>query len=142
MSAKYTVRRRLDGTPPQAEHITIIPAAQALPKTAPQPAETEEPAAAEEEVVLSKQDIKEIKTMVRYYEKTMDYMLMRSKPSRVLFLNLIGGMAKGFGIALGITVIAFFAFKILNSLQILNLPIIGDFLAELIEYIDNVQNIV
>ena len=89
---------------------------------------------------LTEQDVVTIKRMVVFYEKAIDYMDMRNKPFRMMWTNLIGGMAKGFGIAIGITLLAFLAFKILTGLQILDLPIIGDFIAELLEYISSVQN--
>lgn len=91
---------------------------------------------------LTEYDVAQIKKMVRYGEQIADLLMLRNRPFRFIWLNLLSGMAKGFGIALGITVIAFLAFKILVGLQILDLPIIGDFVAELIEYINNVQNIV
>ncbi len=96
----------------------------------------------EEEIVLSKKDIREIKRLVRCYEHTLDYLAQRSRPLRWIWINLLGGMAKGFGIALGITVLAFIAIKILDSLQVFDLPIIGNFIAELIEYINSVQGMV
>ena len=91
--------------------------------------------------VLTNMDVREIKKLVNYYEATIDYMIMRNKPSRVVSINVLAGMAKGFGFALGVTVLGFLALKILMSLQLLNLPVIGDFIADLIDYIQSVQKI-
>lgn len=124
-----------------ANHVSIRHKVHEKPLAKPLPQPEPKPEADEEELqALSKSDIRAIKSLVRYYEKSIDYALMRNKPLRVAAINLLSGMAKGFGIAIGITVIAFLAFKILSSLDLLGLPIIGDFIAELLEYISNVQN--
>ena len=109
----------------------VAPAAAAV-KAAADTAEAE---------TLSREDIRALKNLARYYETTVDYLLHRKRPLHVVGINLLSGMAKGFGIAIGITVIAFIAFRILNSLEILNLPLIGDFVAELLEYIETVQRL-
>ena len=126
MSARFTIRRKAAPGPQIIEE-------EREGKTAATEAES---------LALQDDDLRAIKQMVVYYEKIANYMYLRNKLSRLIFLNLISGMAKGFGIALGITVIAFLALQILNSLEILNLPISGDFIAELIDYIQSVQNIV
>ncbi|MEG1537208.1 MAG: DUF5665 domain-containing protein [Clostridiales bacterium] len=70
-----------------------------------------------------------------------DYIYYTLHPWRMIFNNLLAGMAKGFGLAIGFTVLAFIAFYVLRSLNVLELPYIGDFIADLLEYIDTVRGI-
>lgn len=131
MSARYTLRRELKPRPQPAVRI----------RPRPQPFATadapEQPATAE----LTPEEMAAIRHLARSYGQLVDYFALRSRPWRLIAINLLSGMAKGFGIALGITVIAFIGFQILQSLELLNLPIIGDFIAELLEYIAGVRNI-
>ena len=50
-------------------------------------------------------------------------------------------MARGLGFAVGLTVLAFILVSIIQSLNLLNIPIIGDFLADLLEYIDGLRGL-
>lgn len=53
------------------------------------------------------------------------------KPYRLLYLNFLAGVARGFGIAVGFTVIGAVFLIILGHLARLNLPIIGEFIADI-----------
>lgn len=155
---KYTLKRRSQPQPQQEAPAAPQPSP-AQPEEAkpeegqkyvwvrrPLTPEDEQPALeirdGDQSFYLSKFDLQALKTLIYYYERTVDYVILRNRPIRLVLVNLLSGVAKGFGIALGITVVAFIAFKILSGLEVLNLPIIGDFIAELLEYINNVQNVV
>lgn len=64
-----------------------------------------------------------------------EYMNMLNDPRRFLFINFMGGVARGFGIALGFTLLGALGIWIMQRLVILNLPIIGDFIAELVKIV-------
>lgn len=64
-----------------------------------------------------------------------EYMNHLNNPRRYLMLNFMGGLFRGFGIALGMTILGAIALYILQRLVVLNLPIIGDFLADLIKIV-------
>jgi hypothetical protein len=64
-----------------------------------------------------------------------EYMNMLNDPRRFLFINFMGGVARGFGIALGFTLLGALGVWIMQRLVILNLPIIGDFIAELVKIV-------
>ena len=64
-----------------------------------------------------------------------EYANYLSSPRRFIFINFFAGLVRGFGIALGATIMAALAFYILQRLIVLNLPIIGDFLAELVRIV-------
>lgn len=93
------------------------------------------------EYVLTKDDIRALKRLARDYERTIDYYYLRNKPGRNILVGLVNGMARGLGIAIGITVLAFIVYYILKSLQVLDLPFIGNFIADLLDYIEDVRNI-
>jgi predicted lipid-binding transport protein (Tim44 family) len=64
-----------------------------------------------------------------------EYMNQLNNPRRYLFVNFLGGIFRGLGMALGLTIFGAFILYILQRLVVLNLPLIGDFLAELVRII-------
>lgn len=62
-----------------------------------------------------------------------DYVDLMQKPSRLIFLNFIAGIAKGLGIAIGFTVLGAFAIYIFQKIIMLNLPVIGGIISEIIK---------
>jgi hypothetical protein len=64
-----------------------------------------------------------------------EYMNHLNNPRRYLMLNFMGGLFRGFGIALGMTILGAVALYILQRLVVLNLPLIGDFLADLVRIV-------
>ncbi|WP_420805401.1 DUF5665 domain-containing protein [Paenibacillus sanguinis] len=73
----------------------------------------------------------------RQLEKSriVEYTELLNRPWRLIWLNLLSGTARGVGIAIGFT---FFAATIIYMLQILgalNLPIIGDYIADIVRIV-------
>lgn len=64
--------------------------------------------------------------------KIGEYVELMNKPKRVIYVNLVSGIARGLGMAVGFTLLGALAIYILTRLSLLNLPIIGDFLGELV----------
>ncbi len=64
-----------------------------------------------------------------------EYMTLLNNPRRFLMVNFLGGLARGFGIALGMTFLGALVLYILQRLVVLNLPLIGDFIAELVRIV-------
>lgn len=67
--------------------------------------------------------------------KIAEYVDLLNRPFSLIWRNLVGGMARGVGIAIGFT---FFAATILYVLQLigkLNLPIIGDYIADIVRIV-------
>ncbi|HEY8496016.1 MAG TPA: DUF5665 domain-containing protein [Limnochordales bacterium] len=52
-------------------------------------------------------------------------------PRRMIFLSFASGVARGFGIAVGFTIIGALFLWVLGRLAMLNLPVIGEFVAEI-----------
>ncbi|NIK75849.1 hypothetical protein FHS15_000949 [Paenibacillus castaneae] len=85
---------------------------------------------------LSKLD-KRLQSIAADMERTQiaDYVNLLNKPRTLIWKNLLAGTARGVGIAIGFT---FFAATILYVLQILgalNLPIIGDYIADIVRIV-------
>ncbi len=65
-----------------------------------------------------------------------EFMQLLQNPTRLLFLNFLSGLARGFGIAIGLTVIAGVFLLLLTRLASLNLPIIGKYIADLVRIVN------
>jgi hypothetical protein len=61
-----------------------------------------------------------------------EYLNMLNNPRRYLALNFIGGLSRGLGIAIGFTLLGAMVIMFLQRLMVLNLPIIGDFIADIV----------
>jgi hypothetical protein len=66
-----------------------------------------------------------------------EFMQLLQKPTRLIFLNFLGGLARGFGIAVGLTIIASLFILFLSRLANLNLPVIGKFIADLVRIVNH-----
>lgn len=67
--------------------------------------------------------------------KLAEYVNLLHNPKRLIWVNFIAGIARGFGIAVGFTLLGAIAIIILQRLVGLNLPLVGDFIAELVRYV-------
>jgi len=72
-----------------------------------------------------------------YLEKMRitDYVEYMGNPRRVIYLNLIAGLARGFGMAIGFTILTAVAVLLLRRIVLLNLPLIGGFIAEMVKIV-------
>ena len=66
-----------------------------------------------------------------------EYMEYLSSPRRVFFRNLFYGMARGLGFTLGFSVLGALAMLLLSRLAARNVPLIGEFLAEVLAQAEN-----
>ena len=64
-----------------------------------------------------------------------EYMRYSTSWKRQLLVNFVGGVARGLGMAVGFTVLGAVLVVILRQLMTMNVPIIGDFLAEVIRIV-------
>lgn len=58
------------------------------------------------------------------------------RPRRMVWLNFVAGLARGFGIAVGLTLVAAIFLSVLGRLAALNLPLIGRFIAEIVRLVN------
>lgn len=65
-----------------------------------------------------------------------EYVELLQRPLRLLAINFIAGIARGLGIALGATVIFALVIELLRRMIVLNIPGIGDFIAEIVRIVE------
>ena len=72
--------------------------------------------------------------------KLVDYVYYLENPRKMLYANFIGGLARGFGAAIGFTLLGAVAVYILQAVVRMNIPLIGEFITEIINIVqDNMQ---
>jgi hypothetical protein len=86
--------------------------------------------------------ITHIQRLADYFERLNieRYTQLLQKPWRMIGLNLVSGMARGAGIAIGFTILGAVILYLLGRLAILNLPLVGDFIAEIWSYVNQVKD--
>ncbi len=55
----------------------------------------------------------------------------------ILKRNLLSGISKGIGIGIGVTIITAIIVLILQKIVTLNIPILGDYIADIVEIVKN-----
>lgn len=60
-----------------------------------------------------------------------------ANPRRMLLMNFLSGIAKGVGVAIGFTILGAILIIILQSLAVLNIPVIGNFIAEIVRIVNS-----
>ena len=66
-----------------------------------------------------------------------EYVNMLNNPRRLFFINFWSGLVRGFGMAIGFTILAALVIYILQKLVILNMPLIGRFIADIISIVQH-----
>jgi hypothetical protein len=64
--------------------------------------------------------------------KIAEYVDLLNHPWRLIYLNLIAGLARGVGLAVGFTLLGAMLIYVLTRSFLLNLPLVGNFLGELV----------
>ncbi|HEX7056152.1 MAG TPA: DUF5665 domain-containing protein [Bacilli bacterium] len=79
----------------------------------------------------------EVAKLTRTVERARiaDYVQLLDHPRKLIFANLIAGIARGVGIAIGLTVFAGTILYFLRMLGALDLPIIGGYIAEIVKVV-------
>lgn len=80
-----------------------------------------------------------VKTIAANIERTQisDYVHLMNRPWKIITTNLLAGIARGVGIAIGFTVFASTILYFLQMLGALNLPIIGNYIAEIVKIVQS-----
>jgi len=60
-----------------------------------------------------------------------EFIQLYKNPRRMLYLSFISGMVRGFGLAIGFTVVGAVFLYILGLVASWNLPVVGEFIAEI-----------
>lgn len=69
--------------------------------------------------------------------KIGDYVTMMTKPKAMLLNNFIAGLARGFGMAIGFTILGALVLYLLRQAVLLNIPIIGSFISEIVKIVQD-----
>lgn len=64
-----------------------------------------------------------------------EYMELLNNPRRYVMINFVGGLSRGLGMAVGFTILGAIVLMLLRRLMYLNLPIIGDFIADIVRIV-------
>jgi len=64
-----------------------------------------------------------------------EYLDLLRNPRRLIITNFLAGLARGFGMAVGFTLLGALLIYFLQYLMILRLPLIGDFIADIIRIV-------
>ena len=69
--------------------------------------------------------------------KLVDYVYYLEHPRKMLMANFVGGLARGFGMAIGFTILGAIAIYILQIVVKWKLPIIGEFIREIVNIVQD-----
>lgn len=64
-----------------------------------------------------------------------DYIDLMQNPARLLTLNFFAGIARGFGLAIGFTILGAIVLYLLQRIVVLNLPVISGVIAEVVKLV-------
>ncbi|WP_156043198.1 DUF5665 domain-containing protein [Paenibacillus sp. UNC451MF] len=80
---------------------------------------------------------KQLNHLANKMEQTQiaDYVQLLNSPRKLIFANLLSGISRGVGIAIGFTIFATTILYFLKMLGALNLPIIGDYIADIVQHV-------
>ncbi|AFS78705.1 hypothetical protein Curi_c16980 [Gottschalkia acidurici 9a] len=67
--------------------------------------------------------------------KIFEYVDLVSNTRRLLYVNFLGGIARGFGMAIGFTILGAIVIYMLQHIIAWNIPLIGDFIAEIVRIV-------
>lgn len=67
--------------------------------------------------------------------KLAEYVELLNRPSRLFYINFFAGVARGFGMAVGFAILGAVLIYSLQRLQVLNLPVIGGLIAEIVRIV-------
>ncbi|UMZ73283.1 DUF5665 domain-containing protein [Natranaerofaba carboxydovora] len=83
--------------------------------------------------------IEKIEELVQSMEKynIAEYIQLLNDPKKYFWVNFLAGVIRGLGIAVGMTILGAILIYFLQRLVVLNLPLIGDFIAEIVRIVQN-----
>ena len=100
------------------------------------------------ELNLDEMTVKDLGIIRRYLERLIliiersrirEYMMLTDSKRRLFLINFVAGLGKGFGQAIGFTILAGLVLYLLSAW--VNLPVIGEFIAKLINIVDQYREV-
>lgn len=69
--------------------------------------------------------------------KLVDYVYYLEHPRKMLFANFLGGLARGFGAAIGFTLLGALVIYLLQAVVLWKLPVIGKFISDIVNIVQD-----
>lgn len=91
--------------------------------------------------------VQELSDRVQELSNNMDkmrlaeYLELLEHPRHLFYINFLLGIARGFGSAIGFTILAGIVIYLLQKAAVLNMPIIGNFIANIVEIVQRELNV-
>ena len=89
----------------------------------------------------AEEDVERLGTMIERLAVQLEranfaeYVQLTQRPWRIVWLNFVGGMARGLGVAVGFTLITAALVYLLQQMTVL--PYIGDFIADIVRIVNS-----
>lgn len=89
----------------------------------------------------SNKDISELRSEVEYLATIVhgslftEYLDLVKDTRKLIRMNFVLGLARGLGMAIGFTILGALVFYLLTQIVVLNLPLISDFIAEIVKLV-------
>jgi hypothetical protein len=90
----------------------------------------------EKEALTGLKDKVENLALVMEKMKIAEYVEYINDTRKMLAANFLAGIARGLGMAVGFTILGALLIYFLRQLVVLNLPLIGDFIAKIVELVN------
>lgn len=68
-----------------------------------------------------------------------EYVELKIDTKKLIWKNFVSGISKGIGIAIGFTVLGAFAIYLLRKVVMLNLPVIGAFIRDIMDIVEQME---
>jgi hypothetical protein len=80
----------------------------------------------------------QLERLVHHLEamRISEYIELLQRPTKLICINFVAGVARGLGIAIGATLVFAVMIEFLRRLIMLNIPGIGNFIAEIIRIVE------
>jgi len=77
--------------------------------------------------------LRRLEELAAAFEKASvaEFLELYRRPARLLYLNFLSGILRGLGIGIGFTVVSALVLVLLTRLATLNLPIVGEWIAQI-----------
>jgi len=66
-----------------------------------------------------------------------EYIRYLNNTKRIIYINTLSGISRGIGTAIGFTVITAIILIVIRNLAVQNIPLIGDFIAEIVKIVES-----
>lgn len=70
-----------------------------------------------------------------------EYLSHYNKPRRILWVNFLSGLARGFGMAIGFVILGAIAVFIIRTFLMENMPEIGEYIGQILEFANKYRSV-